>query len=123
MFESLHSLPKGRVIVAVHQLLGIVRHYKSYPPEEREWYARAKAKAAGDNETDLALALLDEIERAEGTPLSEMDLDVVERYLDPLRDYAMKRSREGLPPGDPERARRTLEAMRRAWERGESLRA
>lgn len=112
MFDMLRPLPALRAIAVAHQAIGIARHLKPLPPDERERVAHARARVAGDSETRLALAAIEEMERAAGAPLSELDDHQLEKYLGDLADSAMDQMRREFRP-DPRRGRERLREMRR----------
>ena len=112
MFEMLRSLPALRAIAVAHQAIGVARHLKPLPVDERARVAQSRAAVAGDTETELALAVIEEMERAAGAPLSEIDDREVERYLGDLANSAMEQMRREFRP-DAQRGRERLREMRR----------
>lgn len=113
MFESLESLPATRAVAVAHQVVAIVRHLKPLARPEREKLARVRAEVVQEPETNLALAVVDEIERLEGASLADLAPEVVDRYLAELSDLAMERTRREFRL-DPQRGRERLREMRRA---------
>jgi len=113
MFEMVKPLSASRSIEIAHIAIAIFRHMKDLPSDERKELAYARAKLTRDTETDLALAVIEEIERVEGALLAQLDDDAVNRHLTELADLAMSAGPTPLRHY-PQRGRARLEEMRRA---------
>lgn len=114
MFEMLDGLSASRVLSAVVEATRIMRRYAHLPAEERDEAARALGKFLKEDETDMAIALVREVERQEGRPLSMLNEEEIDHWVGELSDISTRRSHEERPltPERIARARATLEEMR-----------
>jgi hypothetical protein len=111
MFELLNTLPAATTVTVAHQAIRILRHFAALPEKRREAAARRMQDVLKEQDTDLALQVVKEIERAEGTPISALQENRIARYTTELSDIALRRTVEerGL---DVENGRIVLDRMR-----------
>lgn len=114
MFDFLSSASSDQAVGGVYYAMRLMKHRDSLGNAKNGRRFKALLNDSSPDERELALKVIDEIERAEKMPLTSLNKSKAAKYVKRLSDIVLHQVRKELNDDDTKRGQKLLKQLRQS---------